>query len=100
MNWMVYEVKINWNRALDITECVLMVSGFVFLTVLVHEFVHMMDGHTENIAICFGFLNWQRAAFVINGDNYSLFRGEPLAYLGNIIMFSILVIIYRKARKN
>jgi hypothetical protein len=92
-------MKINWNRILYITETILMVSGFVFLTVLVHEFVHMMDGYSENVAICFGFLNWQRAAFVINGDNYSLFRGEPLAYLGNIVMFTILVIIYHKARK-
>lgn len=77
-----------------------MVLGFVFLTVLVHELVHMVDGYTENVAICFGFINWDRAAFVINGENYSLFRGEPLAYLGDIVLFTILVIIYRKARQN
>lgn len=77
-----------------------MVLGFVFLTVLVHELVHMVDGYTENVAICFGFINWHRIAFVINGENYSLFRGEPLAYLGDIVMFAILVIIYRKARQN
>ena len=77
-----------------------MVLGFVFLTVLVHELVHMVDGYTENVAICFGFINWDRAAFVINGENYSLFRGEPLAYLGDIVLFAILVVIYRKARQN
>jgi hypothetical protein len=93
-------MKIDWDRILYITETILMVSGFVFLTVLVHELVHMADGYSKNIAICFGFINWQRAAFVINGDNYSLFRGEPLAYLGNIILFTILVVIYRKARQN
>jgi hypothetical protein len=93
-------MKINWNRILYITENILMVLGFVFLTVLVHELVHMVDGYTENVAICFGFINWDRAAFVINGENYSLFRGEPLAYLGDIVLFTILVIIYRKARQN
>lgn len=91
-------MKINWKRSLYITETILMVLGFMFLTVLVHEFVHMIDGYSENIAVCFGFINWKRAAFVINGDNYTLFRGEPLAFLVNIIIFSIIVIIYRKAR--
>ena len=93
-------MKISWNRALDIVESVLIVLGLMFLTVLVHEFVHMIDGYSENVAICFGFINWYRSAFVINGDNYTLYRGELLAYLGNIIMFAILVIIYRKARAN
>jgi hypothetical protein len=97
---MFQKMKINWNRVLNITESILMVLGFVFLTVLVHEFVHMIDGYSENIAVCFGFINWKRAAFVINGDNYTLFRGEPLAYLVNIIVFAILIIIYRKARRN
>lgn len=91
---------INWNRVLDITETILMVSGFVFLTILVHEFVHMIDGYSENIAVCFGFINWKRMAFVINGDDYTLYRGEPLAFLVNIIIFIIIAIIYRKARRS
>ncbi len=91
---------INWKRILNIVESILIVLGLMFLTVLVHEFVHMIDGYSENVAICFGFINWYRAAFVINGDNYTLFRGEPLAYLVNIIMFAIIVVIYRKARVN
>ncbi len=93
-------LRINWNRVLDITEIILMVSGFVFLTILVHEFVHMIDGYSENIAVCFGFINWKRMAFVINGDNYTLYRGEPLAFLVNIIIFIIIAIIYRKARRS
>lgn len=93
-------MKINWNRLLNILESILMILGLMFLTTLVHEFVHMVDGYSENVAICFGFFNWYRAAFVINGDNYTLYRGEPLAYLANIIMFAIIVIIYRKARTN
>ena len=91
-------MKINWNRVLNITESILMILGLMFLTVLVNEFVHMIDGYSENVAVCFGFINWKRAAFVINGDNYTLFRGEPLAFLVNIIIFVIIVIIYRKAR--
>jgi len=93
-------MKINWNSVLNILESILMTLGFVFLTVLVHEFVHVIDGYSENIAICFGFFNWKRAAFVINGDDYTLFRGEPLAYLANIIISAIIIIIYRKARQN
>lgn len=95
---MVQEMKINWNRALYITEIILMVLGFIFLTILVHELVHMIDGYSENVAVCFGFINWKRMAFVINGDNYTLYRGEPLAFLVNIIIFVIIAIIYRKAR--
>lgn len=91
-------MKINWNRVLNIVESSLMVLGLIFLTVLVHEFIHMIDGYSENIAVCFGFINWERVAFVINGDNYTLFRGEPLAYLANIIIFAIIIVIYRKAR--
>lgn len=93
-------MKINWGRVLYIMESILMVSGFVFLMVLVHEFTHMIDGYSQNVAVCFGFINWQRAAFVINGDNYSLFRGEPLAYFVNIVIISIVVTIYRKGREN
>jgi len=91
---------INWKRILNIVESVLIVLGLMFLTVLVHEFVHMIDGYSENVAICFGFINWYRAAFVINGDNYTLFRGEPLAYLVNLMMFIIIIVIFRKARSN
>lgn len=93
-------MKVNWNRVLNITESILIVLGFVFLTVLVHEFVHMIDGYSENIAVCYGFINWNRAAFVINGDNYTLYRGEPLAFLANVVIFAIIVIVYRKARRN
>lgn len=93
-------MKIDWNKVLYYLENILMVLGLVFLTVLVHEFVHMIDGYTDNIAVCFGFINWNRAAFVINGDNYTLFRGEPLAYFANIIIFVIIIIIYRKARQS
>ena len=95
---MIQKMRINWNRVLNIIETTLMVLGLVFLTVLVHEFVHMIDGYSENVAVCFGFINWKRTAFVINGDNYTLFRGEPLAFLVNIIIFVIITIIYRKAR--
>ncbi len=91
---------INWKKILNIVESVLIVLGLMFLTVLVHEFVHMIDGYSENVAICFGFINWYRAAFVINGDNYTLLRGEPLAYLANLMTFIIIMIIYRKARSN
>ena len=91
--------RINWNRILNTIESILMVLGLVFFTVLVHEFVHMIDGYSENIAVCFGFINWKRMAFVINGDNYTLFRGEPLALLVNIIIFAIIIIVYRKARR-
>jgi hypothetical protein len=97
---MTKKTKISWNRVLNITENILIVLGLMFLTVLVHEIVHMIDGYSENIAICFGFVNWERAAFVINGDNYTLFRGEPLAYFANLIVFAIMVIIYRKGRQN
>ena len=101
INWNIINWnKINWNKILDAIEIILMVLGFIFLTVLVHEFVHMIDGYSENIAVCFGFINWKRMAFVINGDNYTLYRGEPLAFLGNIIIFTIIIIIYRKARQN
>lgn len=93
-------MKVNWNRVLNITESILIVLGFVFLTVLVHEFVHMVDGYSENIAVCYGFINWNRAAFVINGDNYTLYRGEPLAFLANVVIFAVIVIVYRKARRN
>lgn len=93
-------MEINWNRVLNITESILIVLGFVFLTILVHEFVHMIDGYSENIAVCYGFINWNRAAFVINGDNYTLYRGEPLAFLANVVVFAIIVIVYRKARRN
>lgn len=92
-------MQINWSRILDLTENILIALGFMFLTVLVHEFVHMIDGYSENIAICFGFLNWKRSAFVINGDNYTLLRGEPLAFLVNIIILFVMVVIYRNARK-
>ncbi len=92
-------MKIYWDRVLDITESVLIILGFIFLNILVHELVHMIDGYSENTAICFGFFNWKRSAFVINGDNYTLFRGEPLAYLANVIIISIAVIIYRKKRR-
>ena len=94
------KLKFNWNRILNTMESILMVLGLVFLTVLVHELVHMIDGYSDNIAVCFGFINWKRMAFVINGDNYTLFRGEPLAFLANIIIFAIIIIIYRKARRN
>jgi hypothetical protein len=95
---MTLKMKINWKKALDIIDTILMVLGFIFLTVLVHELVHMIDGYSENIAVCYGFIDWKRSAFVINGDNYTLFRGEPLAFLANIIIFTVIVIIYRKAR--
>ena len=94
------KMKINWNIVLNVTEIILMVLGLIFLTILVHEFVHMIDGYSENIAVCFGFINWKRMAFVINGDNYTLFRGEPLAFLANIIVFTIIIIIYRKANRS
>lgn len=97
---MYQNMNINWNKILNIMESILMIFGLVFLTVLIHELVHMIDGYSENIAVCFGFINWKRTAFVINGDNYTLFRGEPLAFLVNIIIFAIMVIIYRKARQN
>lgn len=93
-------MKVNWNRVLNITESILIVLGLMFLTVLIHELVHMIDGYSENVAVCYGFINWERAAFVINGDNYTLFRGEPLAFLANIIVFAIIVVIYRKARRS
>lgn len=91
--------KINWNKILDTMDIILMVFGFLFLSVLVHEFVHIIDGYTDNIAVCYGFINWKRAAFVINGDNYTLFRGEILAFMANIILFTIITIIYRKGRQ-
>ena len=50
-------MKINWNRILKITESILIFLGLVFLTILVHEFIHMVDGYSENIAVCFGFIN-------------------------------------------
>ena len=81
-------------------ENILIVLGFIFLTMIVHEFTHAVDGYSENVAICFGFISWERSAFVINGDNYTLLRGEPLAYLANLVVFAIVVTIYRKARKN
>lgn len=93
-------MKVNWNRVLNITESILIISGFIFLTILIHELVHVIDGYSENVAICFGFINWERAAFVINGDDYTLFRGEPLAFTVNIIIFAIIVTIYHKARQN
>lgn len=92
--------RINWNKTLNIIEIVLMFFGFVFLTVLVHEIVHMIDGYSENVAVCFGFINWNRAAFVINGDNYTLYRGEPLAYLADIILVATIFFVYYKARKS
>ena len=97
---MFQKTRISWSKVLDITEIVLMILGLMFLTVLVHELTHIIDGYSENVAVCFGFINWERSAFVINGDNYTLFRGEPLAFLANIVMFAIIIFIYRKARRN
>jgi hypothetical protein len=93
-------MKINWNKILYITESILIVLGFMFLNVLVHGFTHAVDGYSENVAVCFGFINWERSAFVINGANYTLLRGEPLAYLANLVLCIIIVVIFRKARKN
>ena len=92
-------MKINWNRIANISDNILRFSGFLFLMTLVHELVHMIDGYSENVAICFGFINWHRSAFVINGDNYTLYRGEPLAYFADIIVIAIIFVIYRNARK-
>ena len=97
---MFQKTRISWSKVLDITEIVLMILGLMFLTVLVHELTHIIDGYSENVAVCFGFINWERSAFVINGDNYTLFKGEPLAFLVNIVIFAIIVFIYRKARRN
>ncbi len=82
-------MKIGWNRIANILDNILRFSGLLFLITLVHELVHMIDGYSENVAICFGFIDWNRAAFVINGDNYTLYRGEPLAYLVTIIVIGI-----------
>ena len=96
---MLQKTKINWDKAFDATESILMILGLMFLTVLAHELTHMIDGYSKNVAVCFGFINWERSAFVINGDNYTLFRGEPLAFLVDIILFTIIIFIYRKARR-
>lgn len=71
----------------------------MFLIVVTHEFVHMIDGYSENIAVCFGFVSWERSAFVINGENYALLRGEPLAYLADLVLCIVLVVIFRKGEK-
>lgn len=93
------KMKISWNGALNMMESVLMVLGLMFLTVLAHEIVHYVDGYSENVAICFGFISWERSAFVINGANYTLLRGELLAYLVNLIIYVVVVVVYRKARQ-
>ncbi len=45
---MILKMKINWKKALDTIEIILMVLGFIFLTVLVHELVHMIDGYSDS----------------------------------------------------
>lgn len=79
------------------------VLGIFFVLVLVHEIVHFIDGYGPNIAICFGFLNTSRTAFVVNGDNYTLFRGEALAYTITVVVAIIIYILLfynRKGDKN
>jgi hypothetical protein len=87
------------DKIRDIIYDIFAVLGIFFLIVIVHELVHFIDGYGPNIAICFGFINWKRLAFVINGDNYTLFRGELLAYSVSLIMaIGIFFLLFYKKK--
>lgn len=73
-----------------IIEDTLIICGFVFIQVIIHEIVHMIDGWNSNVAVCFGFLNLDRVGFVINGMDYTLYNGELLAYSINVLVAIVL----------
>lgn len=77
------------------------IFGIMFFIVIIHELIHLIDGYGPNVAVCFGFINFKRVAFVINGDNYTLFRGELLAYSISMIVAIILffLLFYKKKQK-
>lgn len=75
------------------------VLGIFFVIVIIHEIVHFIDGYGPNIAVCFGFLNTERLAFVVNGDNYTLFRGELLAYgVSLLVAIGIYFLLFHKRK--
>ena len=79
------------GKARRIVEDTLIICGFIFIQVVVHEIVHMIDGWNSNVAVCFSFASLRTAGFVLHGVDYTLYNGELLAYATNII---IAVVFY------
>lgn len=91
----------NREKIRQLTYDILCVLGFTFLIIVVHEIVHYIDGYGPNIAVCFGFTNVHRMGFVINGDNYTLFNGELLAYAVDIVLAVVIFwLLYKRKNKN
>lgn len=86
----------KWERIQAIIWDVLALFGIMHILVVTHEIVHMIDGWTPKVAMCFSFADFERMGFVIHGENYTLYRGEPLAYA---VSFIILLTIYLLLRK-
>ena len=83
----------------ETAEAILIVSGFVYFQVLIHELVHMIMWKAPRVAVCYGFINWKRLGFIINGEIYQLWRGEFWAYGINILIGIILWYILKKKKQ-
>ena len=80
----------------DVVHVALVVFGFIYIQVVIHELVHMIDGWTPNVAVCFSWIDLHRTGFVLGGTNYTLYNGELLAYGVNILIAILLTYIYFK----
>lgn len=88
-----------WTKVESIMEKIFLFFGMMFFVIFTHELVHVIDGWQDNIAMCFGFFSWKRVAFVVNGDHYTLFRGELLAHSITVVILILIMLIWHKAKK-
>jgi len=87
---------VKWQKVATILDYIFLTFGFTFFIVFTHELVHVIDGWNDNIAMCIGFLNAERVAFVVNGDNYTLYQGELWAYAVTFLLCFFIAFIWKK----
>ena len=90
----------DWIRVERIMEKIFLLFGVIFFIIFTHELVHVIDGWQGNIAMCFGFFSWDRMAFVVNGDHYTLMNGELLAHLITFTILGIISFVWWKAGRD